>query len=145
MQDILGQSYCELDEDTTAKVYASLTENMHDTAVRLADGRCGHGCDGCPAASWRDNNGACLIRRIAKIKNAGEQVINLQDWAHRNPPIPQILPCPFCGGKAEIYNVGIGWYNVHCADYDCIGSNAAKIMSTREDAVKAWNRRKNNV
>ena len=46
MQDILGQSYCELDEDTTAKVYASLTENMHDTAVRVADGRCGHGCDG---------------------------------------------------------------------------------------------------
>ena len=124
---------------------SEFTETMHDTAVRLSAGRCGNGCDGCPAASWRDNNGACLIRRIAKIKNAGEQVINLQDWAHRNPPIPEILPCPFCGGKAEIYNVGIGWYKVHCADYDCIGSNAAKIMSTREDAVKAWNRRKNNV
>lgn len=140
MQDILGQSYCELDEDTTAKVYASLKENMHDTAVRLADGRCGHGCDGCPAASWRDKNGACLIRRIVKIKNSEDQVRKLQDWAYRNPPT-EILPCPFCGGEAEIYNVGIGWYKVHCADYDCIGSNASKIMSTREDAARVWNRR----
>lgn len=116
-------------------------ETMHDTAVRLSTGRCGNGCDGCPAVLWRDSNGACLIRRIAKIKHAGEQVLKLQDWGYCNP---KLLPCPFCGGEAEIYNVGIGWYRVHCADYDCIGSNAAKIMSTREDAVRVWNRRENN-
>nr|DAM34677.1 MAG TPA: hypothetical protein [Caudoviricetes sp.] len=64
---------------------SEFTETMHDTAVRLSAGRCGNGCDGCPATLWRDSNGACLIRRIAKIKNAGEQVINLQDWAKEHP------------------------------------------------------------
>lgn len=119
---------------------AKSTETMHDTAVRLSAGRCGNGCDGCPAASWRDNNGACLIRRIVKIKNSEDQVLKLQDWAYRNPPT-EILPCPFCGGEAKIYNVGIGWYKVHCADYDCIGSNAASVASTREGAASAWNKR----
>lgn len=64
---------------------SEFTETMHDTAVRLSAGRCGNGCDGCPAALWRDSNGACLIRRIAKIGNAEEQVINLQNWAAEHP------------------------------------------------------------
>lgn len=118
-----------------------MKETLQEMAARVAEDRCGRGCGDCPAESWRDGNGVCLIRRIAKICNAEEQVINLQDWAYRNPPISDILPCPFCGGEAKIYNVGIGWYKVHCADYDCIGSNAEKIMSTREDAARVWNRR----
>ena len=136
---------------------SEFTETMHDAAVRLSAGRCGNGCDGCPAVLWRDSNGACLIRRIAKNQNAGEQVLKLQDWAYCNP---KLLPCPFCGGSnLEITNEK----DFNTLDRD---NNGAAIRISCNDCnfdlwehahgehdyfkrrmmlVRKWHRRANNV
>lgn len=136
---------------------AEFTETMHDTAVRLSAGRCGHGCDGCPAVLWRDSNGACLIRRIAKIKNAGEQVLKLQDWAYCNP---KLLPCPFCGGgNLDITNEkdfntidrdnNGAVMRISCNDCDFdlweLTHGEHDYFKRRMMLVRKWNRRANNV
>jgi len=48
----------------------------------------------------------------------------------------ELLPCPFCGGEAAIYEEIIGGYIVQC--HDCCGQ--VGIM-TREHAIAAWNQR----
>ena len=58
----------------------------------------------------------------------------------------ELLPCPFCGGKAHIAeNVGYRGdmsYTVNCnAVYDCIASDSGFWYSSREAAVEAWNTR----
>lgn len=136
---------------------SEFTETMHDAAVRLSAGRCGHGCDGCPAVLWRDSNGACLIRRIAKVGNAEEQVLKLQDWVYNNP---KLLPCPFCGGdNLEITNRED--FNMLDRDNNgaamCISCNDCNLdfwehtynehdyYKRRVMLVSKWNRRKENV
>lgn len=136
---------------------SEFTETMHDAAVRLSAGRCGNGCDGCPAVLWRDSNGACLIRRIAKIKNAGEQVLKLQDWAYNNP---KLLPCPFCGGdnleitSEEDFNTlnrdnNGAAVRISCNDCDLDfwehTHNEHDYYKRRMMLVSKWNRRENNV
>lgn len=145
-----------------------MKETLQEMAARVAEERCGRGCGGCPAESWRDGNGVCLIRRIAKIKNTEEQIQNLKIWAGRNPKIPELKPCPFCGGTAEyvdllecvtgansinvgritagkIMDLSRGTITVGCSRPDCIGYWIKQRFDTREDAAKAWNWRVNNV
>ena len=50
----------------------------------------------------------------------------------------KLKPCPFCGGKADLYLDGRGLYVVQC-DY-C--GNRTICCQTKEGAVGAWNRRK---
>ena len=83
-----------------------MKETLQEMAARVAEDRCGRGCGGCPAESWRDENGGCLIRRLAKIKNVEEQVQKLKIWANTNPKAPELQPCPFCGGAAEYIDMG---------------------------------------
>lgn len=48
------------------------------------------------------------------------------------------LRCPFCGGKAEVHDLG-GWgYFVKCSKCEI---NQDKLYKQRCDAVKAWNKR----
>lgn len=125
-----------------------MKETLQEMAARVAEDRCGRGCGGCPAESWRDENGVCLIRRIAKI--------------------PELKPCPFCGGAAEYIdllegytisadrinvgriNVGSitagkimdldrGTITVGCSRPDCIGHWIKRRFDSREDAARAWN------
>lgn len=59
----------------------------------------------------------------------------------------QLKPCPFCGGKAEVFinNVDKLW-NVCCYDeyndYDCCGVEIGDFL-TEQEAIKAWNTRVN--
>ena len=53
-----------------------------------------------------------------------------------------LLPCPFCGGGAELreWSSGTHYYRVECVDLeycDCHGVS----YSTAEEAIAAWNRR----
>jgi len=55
-------------------------------------------------------------------------------------PIDQeLLPCPFCGDKAEVYEVADGQCYVACVNDECNGQNGYE--SSMADAVKRWNRR----
>lgn len=144
-----------------------MKETLQEMAERVAEDRCGRGCGDCPAESWRDGNGVCLIRRIAKIKNAEEQIQNLKNWAGQNPKIPELKPCPFCGGAAEyidllecvtsadninagyitagkIMDLDRGTITVGCSRTDCIGYWIKRRFDSREDAARAWNSRANN-
>lgn len=50
-----------------------------------------------------------------------------------------LLPCPFCGGKAEIYRVIIrpGTFYAWCDECE----TRSNYYNTEEDAARAWNSR----
>lgn len=50
-----------------------------------------------------------------------------------------LLPCPFCGGEAEV-NLMLGNYCVTCTE--CMGSVFPARGMTKEEAIQAWNTRK---
>ena len=67
-----------------------MAETLHEMAVRMVKGEdcqphCGKGCDKCPAGKLRSANGACLVRRIAKVDNCEEQIEGLRAWAAAHP------------------------------------------------------------
>ena len=67
-----------------------MAETLHEMAVRMVKGedcqpQCGKGCDECPAGKLRSANGACLVRRIAKVDNCEEQIEWLRAWAAEHP------------------------------------------------------------
>lgn len=63
-----------------------MTETLHEMAVRMSGGRCGKGCADCPAhAAMYSVGGGCLIRRLAKIENADEQIDTMKKWASEHP------------------------------------------------------------
>lgn len=67
-----------------------MAETLHEMAVRMIKGEdCksqrGKGCDKCPAGKLRSANGACLVRRIAKVDNCEEQIEWLRTWAAEHP------------------------------------------------------------
>lgn len=53
-----------------------------------------------------------------------------------------LLPCPFCGSKAETY---IDFANetayARCTNYKCRACTGRLLMGSREDAQNLWNRR----
>lgn len=54
----------------------------------------------------------------------------------------KLKPCPFCGHKAVIDDCGDNRYFVRCSHCSI---NQDKLYAQKCDAVKAWNRRANNV
>lgn len=59
--------------------------------------------------------------------------------------MPELKPCPFCGGEAEIRDCGRiikkqrrPFYTIRCSA--CMGT-VPKYSSTILQAVEAWNRR----
>lgn len=51
---------------------------------------------------------------------------------------PQLLPCPHCGGKAKI-TLFYASYTVACME--CPACVFLGPYQTKEEAIKAWNRR----
>lgn len=56
-----------------------------------------------------------------------------------------LKPCPFCGGRAEIWRVlDTNMYMIGCVDdQKCIGNikQVTRIFFTDENAIATWNRR----
>ena len=53
----------------------------------------------------------------------------------------ELLPCPFCGNKAEIVNPRDYTYIVGCSNQDC-PMWCGLAFNVKEHAVKFWNTRK---
>jgi Lar family restriction alleviation protein len=55
----------------------------------------------------------------------------------------ELKACPFCGGEALVINVtpynGCNYTGV-CQNLEC-GANIGIYSDTREEAIKAWNKR----
>ena len=52
----------------------------------------------------------------------------------------ELLPCPFCGGEAEIHPAYYGCY-VECIDCDA----STRVEGFESDAIEAWNTRTNTI
>jgi len=59
----------------------------------------------------------------------------------------QLLPCPFCGGKATLYAMPETGQNDHdvyyvqCDNPQCMGKNTSLHFSSEDEAINAWNTR----
>lgn len=49
----------------------------------------------------------------------------------------ELLPCPFCGGEADIYAISENIMNVRCTN--CYGETCSYFKA--KDAIEAWNTR----
>ena len=82
-----------------------------------------------------------IIQTLSKVKNYNSQKMREIE----------LLPCPFCGGKAEVratkrlvFNgkyMGTVHYVVGCIDTKCIGRIQRRYNSI-EEAIDAWSTRK---
>lgn len=61
--------------------------------------------------------------------------------------MPELKPCPFCGGKAKIHKSakstvkGGLWYFVNCQGHKCKVYPQTYTYSKKSYAINAWNRR----
>lgn len=57
----------------------------------------------------------------------------------RSAEMIELKPCPFCGGKADIYepDVDIETHLVYCTKCQA----ETQLFAKREEAIEAWNRR----
>lgn len=55
----------------------------------------------------------------------------------------ELLPCPFCGGEAELEKTPGGLFSVGCADWrNCFGFwTSCRYYCTESEAIAAWNAR----
>jgi len=56
----------------------------------------------------------------------------------------KLLPCPFCGGAAEIEEIGrvmAGRWSAGCTDPICFGYQSMTTYPSECEAVAAWNTR----
>jgi Lar family restriction alleviation protein len=58
------------------------------------------------------------------------------------PEVPQLKPCPFCGGEAEIEKIGTARQSmiIVCTDCGCRVESGDVFNLTRPENYK-WNRR----
>ena len=55
--------------------------------------------------------------------------------------MPELKPCPFCGGEANVFgNYDDSEYHANCTNNEC-GCCWVNHYDTEEEAIEAWNRR----
>ena len=59
--------------------------------------------------------------------------------AERTKPTP--LPCPFCGGPAEIWQRNDSPWYVECGSPGCIGADVVCYSDNEAGAIAWWNQR----
>ena len=74
---------------------------------------------------------------IRWIKEKTKRIQWLIDKGFIEKVDPEMLPCPFCGGKVEVVNWD-GDYWTECSGHPCPSRSHYR---TKADATDAWNRR----
>lgn len=102
-------------------------------------------CGG-PATVYQSFDGkgwhaSCRTRQecYALLNDFASEEEAASEWNRRVTEIKPLRPCPFCGGKAKVYQAGFNVWRVMCDRLDC-----ATLMSewnTPEEAIAAWNTR----
>ena len=77
---------------------------------------------------------------VEDIRRAMADCMERNEQRGRVYAVPELKPCPFCGGKAELMRDHDGTWSVICGER-CGVSPATCCYEKREDAVSAWNRR----
>ena len=54
---------------------------------------------------------------------------------------PELLPCPFCGGKAKLDGAVNKVFWIRCNNKDCEVGCITCDFETKAEAIKAWNKR----
>ena len=54
---------------------------------------------------------------------------------------PELLPCPFCGGKAKLDGAVNKVFWIRCNNKDCEVGCITCDFETKAEAIKAWNTR----
>ena len=53
-----------------------------------------------------------------------------------------LLPCPFCGGEAEVrQHCHFDYYSPQCKNWHCVAYGTDAVHDTPEEAAAAWNTR----
>lgn len=61
---------------------------------------------------------------------------------HAPSQMPELKPCPFCGGEANSFGYGSKFSVVHCNNYaNCTMKPEINTKISMADAVTAWNTR----
>ena len=55
--------------------------------------------------------------------------------------LAEMLPCPFCGGKATLGNSGSTVWFIDCYGADCKIKPETSVFKSPFGAIEAWNRR----
>jgi Lar family restriction alleviation protein len=55
--------------------------------------------------------------------------------------VGELLPCPFCGSKAELKETDLGGYILWCTNYDCYVHGMHS--HNKDEVIAAWNKRAN--
>ncbi|MBQ7560974.1 MAG: Lar family restriction alleviation protein [Synergistaceae bacterium] len=55
----------------------------------------------------------------------------------------ELLPCPFCGNSAILYEFGDNTYSVRCDRSHCKISPRSNRFDSLDKAIDAWNTRAN--
>lgn len=50
----------------------------------------------------------------------------------------ELKPCPFCGGEAELVELGIKVWSPRCTQCEC---RLNQVYRSEQKAIEAWNRR----
>lgn len=85
-----------------------------------------HHCEACPLSDFRGSSEFCPLHYGCVLK-----------WLEMEAE-EELLPCPFCGGKASAVDSGVS-IAAHVRCDNCHSSSGD--YDTKEEAIAAWNRR----
>lgn len=90
------------------------------------------------------NHEACLYgETYAELQDEIESILRKENRFNDFDvtPKPRFKPCPFCGGKADIYKIENGMVGVECKNEKCVMQPMTPAWLRVNEATKAWNRR----
>ena len=100
-------------------------------------------CGG-PAIVFQHGKGwhaACKTRETcyALLNGFASREEAASEWNRRVTELKPLRACPFCGGKAKVYQAGFNVWKVMCDKLNC--GTLVNDWNTPEEAIAAWNKR----
>lgn len=114
-----------------------------DHAIAASRGEEWHSPD-----DWTPERKAASLALVRAVRNEDESVLRgdllrLCNTIDPPPPLPEIAPCPYCGGECRVYGAGNSWH------VECVASSTEEHVAccyhgptapTNRAAIEAHNR-----